>query len=336
MADATRDLWLAARRADDTGQVLIGGSDAAALLGWNPLMDPLLLYVVKQGRADEPASDEAAEAGRFMEPAILRWYAHRTGRVVISAAEVAEHLRDLDEVSDTERIGLGLACAEALAPFVRVRFAAGDHVIFQSRQKPWLAMSVDAFAYDPELGWGIVDAKNLAQSKAIEWHDGIPPAKAPQIVHYTMITPFTWGGFAVVFGGNRLRAYDVRREAMGGMHGLLEIAIERFLECMRTGTPPEPAATKAGAAALAVMYPTDETKVVGWVSAQEMDDDTVWDPHDFGACWDATSEALKAANGDRAAQKAVVLAVARGAGEVVMPDGSAFIIGQRGIRRRRS
>ena len=55
-------------------RTLIGGSDAAAVCGKHPFKTRLELYLFKRGLVGEGPDSEEAEAGREMEPTVLRLY----------------------------------------------------------------------------------------------------------------------------------------------------------------------------------------------------------------------------------------------------------------------
>lgn len=57
----------------------IGGSEIGAVAGLAPYSGPMDVYLAKLGLA-EVAPSHHLERGNFLEPAILEWYQHRTGR----------------------------------------------------------------------------------------------------------------------------------------------------------------------------------------------------------------------------------------------------------------
>jgi putative phage-type endonuclease len=65
----------------------IGGSEIAAVAGLNPWMSPLDVYLRKRGLVGDEQSFHS-ERGTFFEPAVLNWYAHRTGSQLSSPGTI--------------------------------------------------------------------------------------------------------------------------------------------------------------------------------------------------------------------------------------------------------
>lgn len=61
--------WLEARRSR------IGGSDIAAIMGLSPWCSPWQLWHRKRGTIDDKPSSDLMEAGHYVEPAAVSWYA---------------------------------------------------------------------------------------------------------------------------------------------------------------------------------------------------------------------------------------------------------------------
>jgi len=60
----------------------IGGSDIAAIVGESPWKTALDVWLDKTGRAEPTPDTPATKRGRFLEGALLNWYAEETGREV--------------------------------------------------------------------------------------------------------------------------------------------------------------------------------------------------------------------------------------------------------------
>ncbi len=70
---------------------LIGGSDAAAILGCNRFQSAYDIFLQKTGQAPEKVATEEMGAGHWFEDAIAGWYAKRTGREVWVDDETYRH-----------------------------------------------------------------------------------------------------------------------------------------------------------------------------------------------------------------------------------------------------
>lgn len=348
--DMTREAWLEAREGAP-GEVTLGGSDIATILGWNPYEDPIGLYGRKRGLIERDDEDsEAAQAGRFLEEGILRWYAKRTGRKLVDPAQVASVLKLGEDVPLTTRGalqrdgGTGFGPALALKGSLDVHWfdpLSGQPPIFRSKSEPWRLLTPDAFAFDEAMGWGIIDAKNLHASKAADWAEGVPPDKAPQVAYYTQPTPFLWGGFAVVFGGQRLVSYDIRREDMAPIFELIDEEVPDFLRHVEIGEEPRAEPSRKSLAALKRLYPSPRKgKTVAWVSGFAMADGSVVDPEDFDVEYLEVKSQCREWNDRRDQLQATLRAVAKDAEFVRMRGGVAYRFttsesGRQSIRRSR-
>lgn len=331
----------------------LGGSDIATILGWNPYEDPIGLYGRKRGLIERDETDsEAAQAGRFLEEGILRWYAKRTGRRLVSPVQVAKMLDmcrlhrkvDLQRAPESVRGIEGFEVAAALVDHLEVHWSdplERQSPIFRSKAEPWRLLTPDAFAFDEAMGWGIVDAKNLHASKAADWADGVPPDKAPQVAYYTQPTPFLWGGFAVVFGGQRLVSYDIRRGDMESIFELIDEEVPDFLRHVEIGEEPRAEPSRKSLAALKRLYPSPRKgKTVAWVSGFAMADGSVVDPEDFDVEYLEVKSQCREWNDRRDQLQAILRAVAKDAEFVRMRGGVAYRFttsenGRQSIRRSR-
>lgn len=347
----TRERWLAAREGAP-GEFTIGGSDVATILGWNDFEDPIGLYGRKLGLIERDDTDsEAAQAGRFLEGGILEWYAQRTGREVYTPLQLAEAVDECRsewrpfaiDGTYTSRIRriLNLASDLILDEVLEVAYGPDEagRVIFRVVGSPWRLLTPDAFVWDERLGWGIVDAKNLHQSKAREWSGGVPPDKSPQVAYYTQPTPFRWGGFAVVFGGQRLASYDMAREDMAPIFDLIDAEVPAFLEALERREQPKAEPSKKSLEALKRLYPTPTMgKSVAWVSGFAMADGSVVDPEEFDVEYLEVREQCREWNDRRDEMTATIRAVAKDAEFVVMRGGVRYRIstsenGRQQVRR---
>ena len=76
MGTQTREEWLAERKSG------IGGSDAAAVLGFSPWATPVNVWLDKTGRAEPKEETEAMRIGTELEDFVARRYCQETGRTV--------------------------------------------------------------------------------------------------------------------------------------------------------------------------------------------------------------------------------------------------------------
>lgn len=76
MGTQTREEWLAERKSG------IGGSDAAAVLGFSPWTTPVNVWLDKTGRAGPKEETEAMRIGTELEDFVARRYCQETGRTV--------------------------------------------------------------------------------------------------------------------------------------------------------------------------------------------------------------------------------------------------------------
>lgn len=343
----TRERWLEAREGAP-GEFTIGGSDVSTILGWNDFEDPIGLYGRKLGLIERDDTDsEAAQAGRFLEDGILRWYAERTGRRVVDPAQVASVLRihsehPLKSIPSWADFEQGFGAAYALQNTIEVHWfdTTGEQPpIFRVKSEPWRLLTPDAFVWDERLGWGIVDAKNLHASKAKDWAEGVPADKSPQVAYYTQPTPFQWGGFAVVFGGQRLASFDMARDDMAPIFDLIDEEVPAFLAALERREEPKAEPSKKSLDALKRLYPTPTRgKSVAWVSAFAMADGSLVDPEEFDVEYLEVREQCREWNDRRDEMTATVRAVAKDAEFVVMRGGVRYRIstsenGRQSVRR---
>jgi predicted phage-related endonuclease len=357
--DPIRARWLEARARGPAGYTL-GGSDLAAMLGWSPWTTPFELFCRKLGLLErEPMSDDQ-EAGLFFEDAILRWYARRTRRPVVKPDLVAATML-LDELtargvgmmhgapgdaaqdfesSHDEQLDVAMRLVADAKPALEQQATTigrriGEHavvhygpdvdgrVVFRHRKRPWQTMSPDAFALRSDVGWGVVDAKNLSREKAHEWKGQVPPVYSPQIADYTSGFGLPWGGFALTFGGQTFGYLDVEREAMRDLEELILAEAPSFIGKLNRREAPLP---EGGARALELLkrlYPTSSTRRVAWVAPFTMDGET-YHPEAWDEARQYAIEQRRAWEEECKKLDAVLYAVAQDAGFVQLASGVGF------------
>ena len=312
-----RKQWLDARGRGPHGEHLLGASEAAAVLGWDRFTDAHQLWHRKAGLLPRQDRSEEADAGHVFEAAILRWYARRSGRRIVTPFEVAAQMLG-DDMLDHDVHALAMQ----LDDDVEVHHRSAVGVTFRSKRHRWMTFSPDAFAHDAELGWGFVDAKNLAWHLEASWRDGIPAQYAPQIAHMTECVPsFQWGGFACCFGGQRLRWYDAKREDIEQIGFLVLELGEQFIDSLTEGVPPIP--SERSAETLRRLYPTSSPSTVGWSGAVTVGEKR-WTPTDFDLAWVEAIDQRRAWSKRCDELEAVIRHVAKDHEIVVLPDRTTY------------
>jgi len=96
----------------------IGGSDIAPILGLSQYRTPVDVWLEKTGQAPPYTESKAARRGKFLENAILDWYEHDTGKILvrnIPPISLSNHLRmSLDALVEGERV----VDAKSVSPYV--------------------------------------------------------------------------------------------------------------------------------------------------------------------------------------------------------------------------
>jgi putative phage-type endonuclease len=152
----------------------IGGSDISAVLGVNPWRTPLDVWLEKTGRGETWATEpERVKWGKLLEPAIARGYAEDCG---LAAGELFEP---------------GLLRHRKCAPIL----GTPDRM-YSSRPRGLEIKAVNQFAIS-EYGE--------------EGTDAVPDHYHLQADHYLFLTDFKEWDLAVLFGGQHLGVFTVRR-----------------------------------------------------------------------------------------------------------------------------
>lgn len=306
---STRTPWLQARRTAPDGGWLIGGSESAACLGWDPWTSPLRLYHRKlRGDIEDSAEQEHQTAGRFFESGILKWYEHKLQHRHIVPTK-------------PEDVGV-----------LRCIHRNDDHGhIFQSLKHPWMSLTPDAWVVDQHTSdVGTVDAKNLALKKRKDWEPGVPPVYACQIVHYCVGSERTWGSFACAFGGQQLDVFDVSLEAMRTIVEPLLEAEKEMVRRLELKSPPPAGADPKERDMLAKLFPRPkgaELRTVAWVGGVTTDMGRM-DGEEFDSRWQDAKMAAYEARDEVRRLEAVLLQLAEGADAVELTNGVRYVIGE--------
>ena len=153
----------------------LGASEAAAIRGLSPWKSKSRLWAELVGWAEtsDLSTNEAVEAGTRLERTILEWYGDETERCI--------------------EISPGL-------------FAHDDY--------DFITATPDAFVIRPRELLGVcVEAKNVSNFMLDEWErSGAPLHYWLQVQHQLLVTGASMGSFAVLFGGQYFRWFDVERD----------------------------------------------------------------------------------------------------------------------------
>jgi len=206
----TREAWLETRR---TG---IGGSDAAAILGYSKYRSPLELYCDKIGLTESSAAEtEHQEWGHRLEEPIARKYAEVSGRTIT----------DL-----------------------------GDFTIHRSGEYPWMLATVDRLIEPKNLSpMGVLEIKTGAGWKYDDWAFEPPLGYQMQLQHNLIVTGHEWGAFAALFGGHQFLTYEVRLNVK--FADLLIKEEHAFMQRVINRDPPPVDASESSARGLKALYP---------------------------------------------------------------------------------
>jgi putative phage-type endonuclease len=164
---AQRASWLADRRK------MITGTDAACILGVSAYGSPISVYMDKLGLGTKDTKPWQ-EAGRYMEPSILRWYANRHG--------------------------------------VPIRFA-DSYKVLPSPTNPLIGVTLDCQRLDIDPN-PPVDAKNIRYRDEEWGDDGsdqFPVYYAAQLAMQMHVTDAPFADLAVAFTGQDLVTYRLHR-----------------------------------------------------------------------------------------------------------------------------
>lgn len=313
----SREDWLRAR-AGDPGQPTIGGSDLGIILGLSPYKTALQLWLERTGQVEEGPTDAVQQAGRFLEPGILRWYAAETGRRVYAGPELVDLFARADPL------------AVQILEHASVAYADDEgRLVLQSRRWPWLAGSVDAIAVDPELGAGIVDAKNTHFGELDEWRERSPPHYRAQVAGYTLITGLRWGGFAVLFGGRQLGWSDEPRDE--ALEGRALAAAQAFADRLVLGEPPGPDLARGDVDALRAMHGVT-ARTLAFPLTLVLDGERVT-ADAFDQAWCENMAALRSSRAGRAVLETTLRNLMGDAREIRLPSGVSYRRNERKVWR---
>jgi putative phage-type endonuclease len=192
----------------------------------------------------------------------LMLWAEKTGRIERHETEAMRWGRLLEPViyAELERSGFEL---------VPLPDAEWSH-----KTLPWLAGHPDGFTV-VDGGRAVLEVKTAGQWSAADWHSdaGAPLAYLVQAFHYMALTGCGAALLACLIGGQRLVIRTVYYEP-----ALAERILEgeaRFIEHLRTDTPPPPDGSDSARDAVRGMHPSGDGKTVRldqatWAQVREL------------------------------------------------------------------
>jgi putative phage-type endonuclease len=195
MNDDERKEWVRARRLG------LGGSDAAAALGFSPYTTPYELYLEKRGEVpDKDLSDNPfVEWGSRLEDVISDAYSEKTGQKVHRVNRILKH-----------------------------------------PEHPWMLANLDRRIVGDKRGLEVKTANAWSGRDAETWGasgtDIVPEHYLLQCAHYLAVTGYTAFDLCVLIGGNDLRIYTIARNEALIAH-LIE-GESAFWNLVKTGVPP--------------------------------------------------------------------------------------------------
>lgn len=122
----------------------------------------------------------------------------------------------------------------------------------------WLIAHLDSEQKDPNLGHGIVEAKNVSRYVSDRWVDGVPVEVNVQAQHYMAATGLPYATAVGLIGGHRLVWQDIERNQRF-IDALLERE-ERFWQRVISDNPPT--ATAADHKFLNTLVEPEKGKIV--------------------------------------------------------------------------
>lgn len=224
-------------------RTVIGGSDAAAVLGISPWKSQLELWLEKTGRSDDSISDSTAlRLGSFAEPFIAAEVMRGAVTVHFSEEPGALEKRVMSRIADGK---------QPLAPGLdMVRHP--EHECMGANTDRGL-MAIDHSITRP---WGIVELKTAgSRSFFLGWRDGVPLHYQIQCQHYMAVTGALFAVVACLdLAHQTVHAYFLPRDN-AFIDGKLIPACLDFWSMVESGTIPQVDDSSSCARALATLYP---------------------------------------------------------------------------------
>ena len=218
---STKDLpfkdWLEARRKG------IGGSDIAAICGYNSYKSPLSVFLDKTDQA-EPEDEEniAAELGLFLEPFMSKKFE----KWILKEEGIKVELQEM--------------------PW-----------ILQDDEVDYFLVNLDRWFDHPDRGFCPVEIKTTTEFKRKSWTDDeVPDEYYTQCQWQMMITGAKWCYLIVLIGNRTRKCYPVPRndDVIAGLRKTGKDFWENFVE---KEIAPAPDGTDSSMEALKTLYPEE-------------------------------------------------------------------------------
>ncbi len=163
----------------------ISGTEIGAILGLNPYMDPMKLYMRKLGLIDPEPENEAMKWGSAAEHVVARRYARETGFMLFPSVDQ------------------GYDYADPLR-----------HTNYN-----WWTGTPDRKSKLPEDSWaagGLLEIKIVGERMAPQWGDppdgDVPEQYLTQVAWYMPLLDVEWADLAVQIGNKDYRVYRINRD----------------------------------------------------------------------------------------------------------------------------
>jgi putative phage-type endonuclease len=203
----------------------IGGSEAAAVVGINPYVSKVVVYMEKTGQYSREVNSEAATWGNILEPVLRKEFAKRINE---------------------EREAQGL-------PPLRVQ---QRKAIFAHDEHNFIRTNLDGLVYGHELGKGILEIKTANQYLSDEWAgEDVPNHYYLQVQHNIAVMNVKYAFLAVLIGGQKYKHYFIERDDEL-INNLIELERQFWQENVLKRIPPEMDGHDSTAEMMKALYPT--------------------------------------------------------------------------------
>lgn len=201
----------------------IGGSDAAAVAGFNPWKSKVGVYLEKTGQMDPEAAGEAAEWGNFLEDTIAKQFSRKTGLKVQRSHKLYQHPEHRFMLGNVDRL-----------------------ILDKGRRGVLEVKTASAFLKDDWISGAEQDTDQC---------DRVPDHYMIQLQHYLKTLELDFGFFAVLIGGNTFRYKYVERDNQM-IDYIVKLETEFWNNHVLKGIPPMVDGSDASTNLLSYLYPT--------------------------------------------------------------------------------
>lgn len=164
----------------------IGGTDCAAILGMSPWKRPIDIYAGKVDPASQPELDkECLTWGMLLEPVVRQRYAAKFKCTVMAPNSLAEFFPKSRPWNDSTLV-IG--------------------------SEDWMLGAPDGWLPGHNAGLEVKCSARRGGEWGTEGSDEIPSHYLIQVAWYMMVTGAQFWNFAVLFSGNKLEQFQVKRD----------------------------------------------------------------------------------------------------------------------------